>query len=82
MAKEKAILSDLKVNDKILINGMKHVFKGYEKRRTNFGRQEMFVFENVEDKIADGVTKERLFERFNFGRSGIKKIKANEYEWS
>jgi hypothetical protein len=80
MAKVK--LSDIKFGDTVLINGMKHEFRGYEKRKTQFGKQEMFVFKNIEEKISEGITKERLFQRFNFSNTLIKKISENNYEWS
>lgn len=82
MAIEKAKLSDLKVGNTILINGMKHEFKGYEKRKTPFGKQEMFVFLNVEEKIPEGATKERTFQRYNFSNTIVKKIKTDHYEWN
>lgn len=82
MANEKAKLSDVKVGETVLINGMKHSFRGYEKRKTQFGKQEMFVFDNIEDVIPEGATKERTFVRYTFGNTIIKKIKEREYEWN
>lgn len=81
MAKEKAILNDVKVDEIVLINGLKYKFKGFEKRRTNLGKQEMFIFNCVEEKLPEGATKERKFERWTFKNTQIVKLKENLYEW-
>lgn len=68
-------LSEIPFGAKIEIGGFEYVFKGFEKRKTIFGKQEHFVFWSEESK------QEKIFERFKFSTIKIKKISDNEFKW-
>lgn len=83
MAKEKVKLQELKAGqDIVLINGLKYLFTGFEKRKTNLGKQEMFIFKINEEKIPEGASREQKYERWNFNKVQITKLDENSYEWS
>lgn len=82
MAKEKVKLSEVKPEEVVLINGLKYKFTGFEKRRTNLGKQEMFIFKIVEETIPEGASRERTFVRWTFQNTQIVKIKNGFYEWN
>ena len=75
MAKQKVKLSEIPHGAKINIGGFEYVFTGYEKRKTQFGMQEHYVFKCEKPK------QEKIFERFKFSKTLINKIKENEFEW-
>ena len=50
MAKQTIKLSELPFGAKIEIGGFKYQFKGFEKRKTQFGKQEHFIFWSDEAK--------------------------------
>ena len=50
MAKQTIKLSELPFGEKIEIGGFKYQFKGFEKRKTQFGKQEHFIFWSDEAK--------------------------------
>lgn len=68
-------LQEIKYGSNILIGGFKYKFKGFEKRKTVFGKQEHFVFWSEE------ANQEKIFERFKFSTIKIKKINEDNYEW-
>ena len=67
MAKQTIKLSELPFGAKIEICGFQYTFKGYDKRKTQFGRQEHFIFWSDEAKT------EKIFEKFKFSTTKIKK---------
>ena len=74
MAKQTIKLSELPFGAKIEIGGFQYTFKGYDKRKTQFGRQEHFIFWSDEAKT------EKIFEKFKFSTTKIKKYGDN-YQW-
>ena len=68
-------LSEIPFGAKIEIGGFEYVFKGYDKRKMQFGRQQHFIFECEKPKH------EKIFERFKFATIKIKKITDNEFKW-
>lgn len=74
MAKQTIKLSELPFGAKIEIGGFKYQFKGFEKRKTQFGKQEHFVFWSDEAKT------EKIFEKFKFSTTKIKKD-GDKYQW-
>lgn len=72
---KKLKLSELPFGSNITINGNEYQFKGFEKRKTNFGRQEHFIFFSEKLKL------ERNFERFKFATAQIKQLENGEYHW-
>ena len=74
MAKQTIKLSELPFGAKIEIGGFKYQFKGFEKRKTQFGKQEHFVFWSDEAKT------EKIFEKFIFSTTKIKKD-DDKYQW-
>ena len=50
MAKQTIKLSELPFGATIEIGGFQYIFKGYDKRKNNFGRQEHFIFWSDEAK--------------------------------
>ena len=74
MAKQTIKLSELPFGEKIEIGGFKYQFKGFEKRKTQFGRQEHFIFWSDEAK------NEKTFEKFKFSTTKIKKD-GDKYQW-
>ena len=74
MAKQTIKLSELPFGSKIEIGGFQYTFKGYDKRKTQFGRQEHFIFWSDEAKT------EKIFEKFKFSTTKIKKHGDN-YQW-
>ena len=74
MAKQTIKLSELPFGAKIEIGGFKYQFKGFEKRKTQFGRQEHFIFWSDEAK------NEKTFEKFKFSTTKIKKD-GDKYQW-
>ena len=68
-------LSEVPFGSKITIGGFQFEHKGFEKRKTTFGKQEHFVFFCEETKT------EKIFERFKFSTIKIKKISDNEFKW-
>ena len=75
MAKQKVKLSEIPYKAKMNIGGFEYIFEGFEKRKTNFGMQEHFIF------VCKKPKQEKIFERFKFSKTLIKKIKENEFEW-
>lgn len=75
MAKQVVKLSEVPFGSKIEIGGFKYVHKGFDKRKTQFGRQEHFIFWSEEAK------QEKIFERFKFSSTKVKQITENDYEW-
>ena len=74
VAKRQVKLSEVPVGSNIEIGGFKYVHKGFDKRKTQFGRQEHFVFR------CEKPTHEKLFERFKFSTIKIKKD-GEKYYW-
>ena len=74
MAKQTIKLSELPFGATIEIGGFKYQFKGFEKRKTQFGKQEHFVFWSDEAK------NEKTFETFKFSTTKIKKD-GEKYQW-
>ena len=74
MAKQTIKLSELPFGAKIEIGGFQYAFKGYDKRKTQFGRQEHFIFWSDEAK------NEKTFEKFKFSTTKIKKD-GEKYQW-
>ena len=74
MAKQTIKLSELPFGAKIEIGGFQYTFKGYDKRKTQFGRQEHFIFWSDEAK------NEKTFEMFKFSTTKIKKD-GEKYYW-
>ena len=74
MAKQTIKLSELPFGAKIEIGGFQYAFKGYDKRKTQFGRQEHFIFWSDEAK------NEKTFEKFKFSTIKIKKD-GEKYQW-
>ena len=75
VAKRQVKLSEVPVGSKIEIGGFKYVHKGFDKRKTQFGRQEHFIFWSEEAK------QEKTFDRFKFSSVKVKQISEKEYEW-
>lgn len=71
-------LHELPFESIIEIGGHEYQFKGYEKRKTNFGNVEHFVFKTIPDK--NGKVLEKIIERFNNATIKIKK-KDEKYYW-
>ena len=67
-------LSELPFGEKIDIGGHEFTFKGYEKRKTNFGNIEHFIFQCEKPK------QEKTFERFKFSTTKIK-LTDGKYKW-
>ena len=74
MAKTFIKLSELPNGSKIEIGGFEYLFKGIDKRKNNFGRQEHFIFWSDEAK------NEKTFEKFKFSTTKIKKD-GEKYYW-
>ena len=74
MTKQTIKLSELPFGAKIEIGGFQYIFKDYDKRKTQFGRQEHFIFWSDEAKT------EKIFEKFKFSTTKIKKDGDN-YQW-
>ena len=74
MAKTFIKLSELPFGAKIEIGGFQYAFKGYDKRKTQFGKQEHFIFWSNEAK------NEKTFEKFKFSTTKIKKD-GEKYQW-
>ena len=74
MAKIEIKLSELPFKAKIEIGAFEYVFDGFEKRKTQFGNQEHFVFKCEKPKH------EKIFERFKFSTIKIKKD-GEKYYW-
>ena len=74
MAKTMIKLSDLPFGSKIEIGGFEYEFKGIDKRKTNFGRQEYFIFWCAETKT------EKTFEKYKFSSTKIKQ-NGEKYNW-
>jgi len=68
-------LSELPYGEKIDIGGHQFEYKGFEKRKTQFGMQEHFVFQCENPK------QERIFEKYKFSKTKIKLTKG-KYKWS
>lgn len=71
-------LSELPFRENIEIGGHIYKFEGYEKRKTNFGNVEHFVFKMAPDK--NGKVEEKIIERFKFSTIKIKCVDGN-YKW-
>lgn len=67
-------LSELPIGETIDIGGFDFIFKGYEKRKTNFGNQQFFVFKCKKPE------QEKIFERFKFSTTKIK-LNNGKYKW-
>lgn len=67
-------LSELPFRETIDIGGHLYKFEGYEKRKTNFGNVEHFVFKCEKPKH------EKIFERFKFSTTKIK-LNEGKYKW-
>lgn len=67
-------LSELPYKEKIDIGGHLYTFNGFEKRKTQFGTQEHFIFSCENPK------NEKTFERFKFSPTKIK-LKDGKYIW-
>lgn len=74
MAIEIVVLSKIPLNTKVEIGGFEYEFKGIEKRKSEFGRQEFFVFKCEKPK------QEKIFERYKFSSTKIKK-NGESYKW-
>lgn len=74
MANKLIKLSELPHGSNIEIGGHIYKFTGYEKRKTNFGNQQFFVFK------CEKPTHEKIFERFKFSTTKIKCVNGN-YKW-
>ena len=74
MAKTMIKLSELPFGATIEIGGFQYTFKGYDKRKNNFGRQEHFIF------LSDEAKNEKTFEKFKFSTTKIKKD-GEKYQW-
>lgn len=74
MAIEIVLLSKIPLNAKVEIGGFEFEFKGIEKRKTKFGRQEFFVLTCEKPK------QEKTFERYKFSSTKIKK-NGEKYKW-
>ena len=74
IAKRQVKLSEVPVGSIIEIGGFKYVHKGFDKRKTQLGRQEHFIFWSEEAKT------EKIFEKFKFSTTKIKKDGDN-YQW-
>ena len=75
MAKTTIKLSEVPVGANIEIGGFKYVNKGFDKRKTIFGKQEHFIFWSEEAK------QEKTFDRFKFSSVKVKQISEKDYEW-
>ena len=67
-------LSELPFGEKIDIGGHEFEFVGFEKRKTNFGNQEHFIFKCENPK------QEKIFERYKFSKTKIK-LSNGKYKW-
>lgn len=67
-------LSEVPFGSTIGIGGFEFQHKGFEKRKTVFGKQEHFIF------FCDETKTEKIFEKYKFSSVKIKKI-GNYYEW-
>ena len=67
-------LSELPFGENIEIGGFQYVFKGYDKRKTQFGKQEYFIFWSDEAKT------EKIFEKLKMSKTKIKKD-GDKYQW-
>lgn len=67
-------LSELPYKEKIDIGGHIYSFEGFEKRKTNFGTQEHFIFKCEKPKH------EKTFEKYKFSATKIK-VNEGEYKW-
>lgn len=67
-------LSELPYGETIEIGGYIYKFAGFEKRRTNFGNQEHFVFK------CEKPEHEKIFEKYKFSTAKIK-LTAGKYKW-
>ena len=74
MAKTTIKLSELPFGATIEIGGFQYAFKGFDKRKTKFGRQEYFIFWSDEAK------NEKTFEKYKFSTIKIKKD-GQKYYW-
>ena len=74
MAKVEIKLSELPFGKTIEINGYDYEYKGCEKRRTQFGNQEHFVF------YCKTLKNEKIFEKYKFSTAKIKKD-GEKYYW-
>lgn len=74
MANKLIKLSELPHGSNIEIGGHIYKFTGYEKRKTNFGNQQFFVFK------CEKPEHEKLFERFKFSTTKIK-LNEGKYKW-
>ena len=75
MAKQTVKLSEIPFGAKIEIGGFQYTFKGYDNRKTQFGRQEHFIFWSEEAK------QEKTFKRFKFSSVKVEQISEKAYEW-
>lgn len=67
-------LSELPYGETIEIGGHLCAFTGYEKRKTQYGAQEHFIFK------CDDPKHEKIFERYKFAGTKIK-LKDGKYKW-
>ena len=74
VAKRQVKLSEVPVGSNIEIGGFKYVHKGFDKRKTIFGKQEHFIFWSEEAK------QEKTFERYKISTIKIKKD-GEKYYW-
>ena len=74
MAKTQIKLSELPNGSIIEIGGFEYKFKGFEKRKSQFGTQEFFIFWSEDAK------QEKSFERYKFSTIKIKKD-GEKYYW-
>ena len=74
MAKVEIKLSELPKGSIIEIGGFDYEFKGFEKRKEQFGKQEFFIF------WSETAKQEKSFERYKFSTIKIKKD-GEKYYW-
>jgi len=74
MAKVELKLSELPHGSIIEIGGFDYEFKGYQKRKAQFGIQEFFIF------WSETAKQEKSFERYKFSTIKIKKD-GEKYYW-
>lgn len=74
MAKQTIKLSELPFGTTIEIGGFEYLFKGIDKRKTQFGKQEHFIFWSEEANT------EKVFEKYKFSTVKIKKD-GEKYQW-
>lgn len=67
-------LQNVPFGAKVTIGGFEFEHKGFEKRKTKFGKQEHFILYCHETKV------EKIYERYQFSKIKIKK-KGDSYEW-